>query len=161
MRFVLSRRQIHRLRIEASQRRLSATEESPAPPLKLAARVEGAPDLSRLELASNSEETTAGSHAARSIRVSQRRSLPRERATSSAPLSGEEPGGTSWVASVRMGFGSEPPPRGAFRGSAQPLPARIPSQRLPLLQRLAVKFRPWLRVARGWPGNARSPRYVL
>src|SRR5437016_14277395 len=115
----------------------------------------GAPAARRLGLASDLEEPAAGSRAARSRRVALRRLLLRERATASAHLSIVEPGVTSWVAPLllHVGFGRVQPPRGTLQRSGQRSPARIPSQRLPLAQRLRMKSRPWLRVAREYSGN--------
>src|SRR5882762_2603727 len=136
-----------------------------APPSKQTVSVEGAraPGARRLALASDLEEPVAGFRAARSRRVALRRLLLREPATASAHLSIVEPGVTSWVAPLRLhvGFGRARPERGRLRRSGQRSPARILSQRLPLAQRLRMKSRPWLRAAREYTGNLRSPRNVL
>src|SRR6267143_5098320 len=142
-------------------------ERSLAPLSKPTVSVEGAgagaPASSPPGLAADLGEARAGFRAVRSKQVSRRRLLPRERATASAHLSKEEPGVTSWVAPLRLcaGFGRVQAPRGRLRRSGQRSPARIASQGLPLAQRLAMKSRPWLRVAREYSGNCRSPRYVL
>src|SRR6266513_6333304 len=114
-------------------------------------------------LPSSLEEIAAGFPAARSKQVSRQRLLPREQATASAHLSIEEPGVTSSVAPLRLhlGFGRVRPPQGRLPRSGEQSPAGILSQRLPLAQRLRVKSRPWLRVAREYSGNEPSPRNIL
>src|SRR5260370_37560809 len=125
-------------------------ERRVAPLSNATVAVEGAPGSSPPGLASDLGEARAGFRAARSKQVSRRLLLPRERATASAHLSKEERGVTSWGAPLRRhaGFGRVQAPRGRLRRSGQRSPARIPSQRLPPARRLAVKSRPWLRVAR-------------
>src|ERR1700731_1174610 len=117
--------------------------------------VEGAPGSSPPGLPSSLEELAAGFRAVRSKQVSRRRLPPQERATASAPLSKEEPGATSWVAPLRpqAGFGRVQAPQGRLRRSEQRSLPRIPSQQLPPARRLAMKSRPWLRVAREYSGN--------
>src|SRR5260370_14028991 len=148
--------------MKASKGRPSAAARLRAPSLKPTVGAEGALASSQSGRGSNLEETAAGFRAARSTQVSRRRGHPRGQATASARPSKEEPCVTSWAGLLgpRAGSGSEPPP-GTLRRCAQPAPTRLPSQRLPLVQRLAVKSHPWLQVARGSLGNAPSPRYVL
>src|SRR3989442_15445743 len=58
-------------------------------------------------------------------------------------------------------FRSEPPPQGAFRGSALPLRRRTPpSHGLLLCQRLRAESDPLIQVGPGSPDNASSRRYV-
>src|SRR5216684_364414 len=149
--------------MKASKGQPSVAARPPAPPLKPTVRAEGAPGSSRPGLASDLGEATADFRVARSTQVNRLRGLPQEQATANVPPSKEELGATSWVLPLRLrdGSGSEQPTLETLRRCAQPPPARLPSQRLPLVQRLAVKSHPWLQVARGSLGNAHSPRYVL
>src|SRR6266481_6334024 len=148
--------------MKASKGRPSAAARLRAPSLKPTVGAEGALASSQSGRGSNLEETAAGFRAARSTQASRRRGHPRGQATASARPSKEEPCVTSWAGLLgrRAGSGSEPPP-GTLRRCAQPAPTRLPSQRLPLVQRLAVKSRPSFPDERVQSGSWRSRRYVL
>src|SRR6266436_2641137 len=124
--------------MKASKGRPSAAARLRAPSLKPTVGAEGALALSQSGRGSNLEETAAGFRAARSTQASRRRSLPREQAIASARPAKEEPCVTFWAGLLgpRAGSGSDQPSRETFRRCAQPASARLPSQRLPLVQRL-------------------------
>src|SRR6266704_1007233 len=122
-----------------------------------------APDSSRFEW----QEAPGGEvfrfHELKSKRAGLQKARPQERASASARRSKDERDALFPAAVFRAQVGScsEPPPQGAFRGSALPLRRRTPSSRgLLLCQRLPAESDPLIQVGPGSPDNAHSRRYV-